>query len=157
MLNRRIGEKKSMKRNLSIILVALCIVFLVITVGVVFYYTSVVNDLNSQVANKPLIVVDGLSVEDLRRGTGNNLWIYGYVNNTGGGTAYDLRLHVFAVNAEGVAVDEYKNLGGITAGMSLKVDFGMVYTGSRIESWTITPICTDGSSPPLNGTLPFGA
>lgn len=145
-----------MSRNLSIIFVALCFIFLIVIVGVVFYYTSVINDLNSQVANKPLIVVDGLSVEDLRRGTGNNLRIFGFVNNTGGGTAYDLRLHVFAVNAEGVAIDEYKNLGGITAGMSLGVDFGLVYAGSRIESWAITPICSDGSSAPLNGTLPFG-
>jgi hypothetical protein len=145
-----------MSRNLSIIFVALCFIFLIVIVGVVFYYTSVINDLNSQVANKPLIVVDGLSVEDLRRGTGNNLRIFGFVNNTGGGTAYGLRLHVFAVNAEGVAIDEYKNLGGITAGMSLGVDFGLVYAGSRIESWAITPICSDGSSAPLNGTLPFG-
>jgi len=145
-----------MSRKLSIILMALCFIFLIVIVGVVFYYTSVINDLNNQVANKPLIVVDGLSVEDLRRGTGNNLRIFGFVNNTGGGTAYDLRLHVFAVNAEGVAVDEYKNLGGITAGMSLGVDFGMVYDGSRIESWAITPICSDGSSAPVNGTLPFG-
>ena len=145
-----------MSRNLSIIFVALCFIFLIVIAGVVFYYTSVINDLNSQVANKPLIVVDGLSVEDLRRGTGNNLRIFGFVNNTGGGTAYDLRLHVFAVNAEGVAIDEYKNLGGITAGMSLGVDFGLVYAGSRIESWAITPICSDGSSAPLNGTLPFG-
>ena len=145
-----------MSRNLSIIFVALCFIFSIVIVGVVFYYTSVINDLNSQVANKPLIVVDGLSVEDLRRGTGNNLRIFGFVNNTGGGTAYDLRLHVFAVNAEGVAIDEYKNLGGITAGMSLGVDFGLVYAGSRIESWAITPICSDGSSAPLNGTLPFG-
>jgi len=145
-----------MSRKLSIILMALCFIFLIVIVGVVFYYTSVINDLNNQVANKPLIVVDGLSVEDLRRGTGNNLRIFGFVNNTGGGTAYDLRLHVFAVNAEGVAVDEYKNLGGITAGMSLGVDFGMVYDGSRIESWAITPICSDGSSAPVNGTFPFG-
>lgn len=145
-----------MSRNLFIILAASCLIFLIVIVGVVFYYTSVINDLNTQVANKPIIVVDGLSVEDLRRGTGNNLRIFGYVNNTGGDTAFDLRLHVFAVNAEGAAIDEYKNLGGITAGMALKVDFGLFYTGSRIESWTITPICTDGSSAPLNGTLPFG-
>ena len=144
-----------MSRNLSIVLVALCVIFLIATVGIVFYYTSVINDLNSQVANKPQIVVDGLTVEDLRSGLGNNLRIYGYVNNTGGGTAYDLRLHVVAVNAEGVAIDEYKNLGGITAGMTLKVDFGLVYNGSRIESWTITPIFTDGSSASLNGTLTF--
>jgi hypothetical protein len=62
---------------------------------------------------------------------------------------------VEASNAEGSAVDEYYDFGGITGGMSLNLDFGLVYTGSPVESWIITPIYTDGITTPLNGTLPF--
>jgi len=112
------------------------------------------DDLNSQIANKPNIVVDGLTVEDDRSSVPYNLHIYGRVNNTGGGTAYNAFLYILAFNAEGVAIDTYHGFGGITGGMSLGLDFRLDYTGSPIESWSITPIWTDGLIIPLSGTFP---
>ena len=144
-----------MNKNLSILLAALCIIFLISTLGSVVYYTSVIDDLNSQIANKPKLVVDGLNVEDNRGSMGNTLRIYGRINNTGEGTAYNALLHVIAFNAEGLAIDEYYNFVGITGGMSLSVDFGLAYAGSPIDNYAITPIYTDGLITPMNGTLPF--
>ena len=145
-----------MNKNLSILLAALCIIFLISTLGSVVYYTSVIDDLNSQIANKPKLVVDGLNVEDNRGSMGNTLRIYGRINNTGEGTAYNALLHVIAFNAEGLAIDEYYNFVGITGGMSLGVDFGLNYTGSPIESYAISPTYTDVLPTPVNGTLPSG-
>jgi hypothetical protein len=144
-----------MNRNLTVILAALCIVFIIATAGSVVYYTSVIDDLNSQIANKPKIVIDGLTVEDYRRSTVHNLHIYGLVNNTGGGIAYNGFLQILAFNAEGVAIDTYYDFGGITGGMSLNLDFILDYTGSPIESWTITPIWNDEIPTPLDGTFPL--
>jgi hypothetical protein len=115
---------------------------------------SQIDDLTSQIANKPKIVVDGLTVEDDRSSSPYNLHIYGFVNNTGGSTAYNAFLHVVALNAEGVAIDTYHYFGGITGGMRLGLNFRLNYTGSPIESWLITPIWTDELIIPLSGTFP---
>jgi cell division protein FtsB len=113
-----------------------------------------IDNLNSQIANKPKIVVDGLTVEDDRSSIPYNLHIYGYINNTGGSTAYNAFLHIGAFNAEGEAIDTYHSFGGITGEMSLGLDFRVDYTGSPIESWFITPIYTDELIIAYSGTFP---
>jgi cell division protein FtsB len=112
-----------------------------------------IDNLNNQIANKPRIVVDGLAVEDDRGNSPYNLHIYGRINNTGGGTAYNAFLHIEAFNAEGVAIDTYHGFGGITGKMSLGLDFRVNYTGSPIENWFITPIYTDEPIIPYSGTF----
>lgn len=115
---------------------------------------SQIDDLTSQIANKPKLVVDGLTVEDDRSSIPYNLHIYGFVNNTGGSTAYNAFLHIVAFNAEGLAIDTYHYFAGITGGMHLGLNFRVNYTGSPIESWAITPIWTDDLIIPLSGTFP---
>jgi hypothetical protein len=109
--------------------------------------------LTNQIASKPIIVVDGLTVEDDRRSIPYNLHIYGRVNNTGGGTAYNAFLYIVTFNAEGVAIDTHHYFAGITGGMSLGLDFRVNYTGSPIESWVIMPLYTDKLSS-FGGTFP---
>ncbi len=114
---------------------------------------SQIDELTNQIASKPMIVVDGLTVEDDRTSSPYALHIYGRVNNTGGGTAYNAFLYIIAINAEGVAIDTHYYFGGITAKMSLGLDFRVNYTGSPIESWSITPLYTDKLSS-FGGTFP---
>lgn len=149
-----------MNRKISITLAA-CIVFIITTGGLAVYYASVVadkdrqiDDLKSQIANKPKIVVEGLTVEDDRLRVPYNLHIYGRVNNTGGSIAYNAFLHILAFNTEGVAIDTYQGFGGIIGGMDLGLDFRLDYIGSPIKSWYITPIWTDEPIMPLEGTFP---
>lgn len=111
---------------------------------------SQIENLSSQIANKPKLVVDGLTVEDDRSSIPYSLHIYGRINNTGEGTAYNAVLHVTALNAEGEAIDTYYNFAGIPAKMSVGVDFELNYTGSSIERWFITPIYTDETILPYN-------
>jgi len=114
---------------------------------------SQITALSSQTANQPKLVVDNFTVEDDRSSVPYNLHIYGRVNNTGGGTAYNAVLHIIALSADGVAVNTYYSFTGITARMSLGLNFRLNYTGSPIRSWSITPIWTDKSVTPYSGTF----
>lgn len=71
------------------------------------------------------------------------LHISGFLNNTGGGTAYNAYLHVVAYNNESLAVDSNYNFGGMTPHVMLGLDFTLNYEGSPIDNCTITPFYTD--------------
>lgn len=106
-----------------------------------------IDELNNQtadyIANQPKLVIDNFTAEDDRTSSPYNLHLYGRVNNTGGSTAYNAFLHVLAFNADGVAINAYHSFTGITARMSLGLNFRLNYTGPPITSWSITPIWTD--------------
>jgi uncharacterized protein YoxC len=123
-----------------------------------------ITNLNSQIveleaelgqpASQPMLVIDEANVEDLRFGSPYALYINCRVNNTGGGVAYNAFLHVYAFNAEGVAIDSYHSFGGVTAGRAVGLDFSVEYIGSPIESWQIRPIWTNQFVIPKSGTFP---
>lgn len=115
--------------------------------------SSQIDELTNQIASKPKLVVDGLTVEDDRSSIPYNLHVYGRVNNTGGGTAYNAFLYIMAFSAEGVAIDTYYYFGGMHAKKSVGLDFRLNYTGSPIESWVITPLYSDEFAS-FGGTFP---
>jgi septal ring factor EnvC (AmiA/AmiB activator) len=115
---------------------------------------SQINSLNSQVGNQSNLVIDSINVTDERFGTIYYLHIACRINNTGTATAYNALLHVMAFNAEGTAIDDYHSFGGLTGGMSIRLDFVVNYTGSPINSWIVSPIWTSQLSTPSTGTLP---
>jgi cell division protein FtsB len=116
--------------------------------------TSQIDGLNSQIATQSKLVIDTITVTDERSSTANYLHITCRVNNTGPSTAYNAFLRTLAFNDEGLAIDDYHTLTGITGGMSIGMDFTINYTGSPINNWMVTPIWTTQLVIPTSGTLP---
>ena len=104
-----------------------------------------IANLTAQEANKPNIVVQNLNVQDNRGISSNSLHVSATVTNTGGSTAYGAYLHVVALNAEGKAIDEMHSFTGITPNVHLGLDFSLNYTGSAIQSWSVTPVWNGGT------------
>ena len=105
--------------------------------------------------SKPNILTSGLMAQDVRSIFSCSLHVSGSINNTGGGTAYNASLHIVANNKEGTAVDTYYSFGGLTGHRTLGLNFRLGYSGSPIDSCTITPVYTDSLPPISNGTASF--
>ena len=106
--------------------------------------------------NKPFIVTSGLFAEDIRSNynSAKCLHIGGFLNNTGGGTAYGAYLRVVAMNKEGTVVDTEYEFGGVTPHMGLGLDFRLAYSGSPIQNCTITPVYNDNMGLPKFNQTP---
>lgn len=95
---------------------------------------------------KPYITTVNISAQDyhanMSGGTGS-LHINGFINNTGDGVAYDLVLHVVAMNAEGKTIDADYDFAGLTAHMSMGIGQSFNYNGTALTSCTITPTYLD--------------
>jgi hypothetical protein len=105
-----------------------------------------------QSPNKPNIITPGVYAQDVRIesspiGPFHALRVMGRLNNTGGGTAYNLAINVLAMNSQGVAINSNHTLGGITPHMSLGFNYLVNYTGSAITNCTITLLYTDFPQP----------
>jgi hypothetical protein len=103
-------------------------------------------------ASKPNIITTNATARDIRTdsfltGSSHCLRIDGRLNNIGGGTAYNLAIHILAMHSEGVAINSNQSLGGITPYMSLGYHFTLNYTGSPITNCTVSPIYTDAPRP----------
>jgi hypothetical protein len=103
--------------------------------------------------DKPHIITSALTAQDVRTGYSYSIHIRGRINNTGGSTAYNAALHIIAMNNDGTAIDTNYSFMGITAHMSLGLDFSLPYSGSPIDNCTITPVYQD-SLQSLNNTVP---
>jgi hypothetical protein len=104
---------------------------------------------------KPYIVTTGLTAKSDRAKVPYSLHVSGWINNTGGGTAYNAFLHIIAMNGEGTAVDRNYSFTGITPHMNLGLDFKFSYQGSEIINCTVTPIYTDAlTQQAFNCTIP---
>jgi len=101
--------------------------------------------MTSQEANKPNVVVQSLNVQDERGSVPYNLHVSATITNTGGSTAYNAYLHVVAFNAEGKAIDSMYSFAGITPNANLGLNFRLNYTGSPIQSWSVTPVWNGGT------------
>jgi cell division protein FtsL len=106
---------------------------------------SQIANLTSQEANKPNVVVQSLTVQDDRSSVPYSLHVSATITNTGGSTAYEAYLHVVAINAEGTAIDSMYSFTGITPHVNLGLDFRLNYTGSPIQSWSVTPVWNGGT------------
>jgi uncharacterized protein YoxC len=146
-LNAEIGPKNAQISNLNSQIASL---------------NSQIDALNQQIANvtsqeenKPNIVVQNLSVQDQRSTSSNSLSISCRLVNTGGSTAYGAYLHVVAINTEGTAIDDQHSFGGLTPNVGLLLDYSINYTGSPIQTWSVTPIWTGGAGETThpNGTF----
>lgn len=95
---------------------------------------------------KPYMTTVNISAQDyhvnMSGGTGS-LHIKGFLNNTGDGVAYDLVLHVVAMNAEGKAIDADYELPGLTSKMGMSIAQTFNYNGTALTNCTLTPIYLD--------------
>jgi hypothetical protein len=97
-----------------------------------------------QGAYKPNVITTNLTAQDYHSSTGaSSLHISGWVNNTGDGTAYAGYLLVVAMNSEGKAISTTQSFAGVTAHMSVGLQFSFPYNGSAITNCTITPFYLD--------------
>jgi hypothetical protein len=101
------------------------------------------DNLRYQGTYKPYVITTNLTAQDYHSSNGASfLRINGWVNNTGDGTAYEGSLLVVAMNSEGKITTSH-SFAGVTAHVSLGLDFSMPYNGSAITSCTITPYYLD--------------
>jgi|WetSurMetagenome_2_1015567.scaffolds.fasta_scaffold155125_2 hypothetical protein len=90
---------------------------------------------------KPNITITRFLAQDYHIKTGaeaGNLYIDGNLNNTGDGIAYEIRLRIVAMNAEGKAIDASIDLGGLTPHMTMGVSRQLNYNGSALVNCNVT-------------------
>ncbi len=116
--------------------------------------TQILQSSNTEIGNRPYVTFKNLTVLDDRTSLPYNLHVSCWLNNTGGGTAYNAYLHVTAFNQQGTAVDKFYSFGGMTPQVGLGLDFRLDYTGAQIKACTIAPIYTDSLGTVSNATLP---
>ncbi len=116
--------------------------------------TQILQPSNTEVGNKPYIAFKNLTVLDDRSRLPYNLHVSCWLNNTGGGTAYNAYLHLTAFTQEGTVIDKFYSFGGMTPHVGLGLDFRLDYAGTQIKSCTIAPIYTDSLGTVSNATLP---
>ncbi len=116
--------------------------------------TQILQPSNIDIGNRPYVTFKNLTVLDDRTSLPYNLHVSCWLNNTGGGTAYNAYLHVTAFNQEGTAVDKFYSFGGMTPHVGLGLDFRLDYTGSQIKACTVAPIYADSIGTVSNTTLP---
>jgi hypothetical protein len=95
---------------------------------------------------KPYVTSVNITAQDYHAnmsGDTGSLYIQGFLNNTGGGVAYDLVLHVIAMNAEGKAIDANYELAGITSHMGMGIGQSFNYNGTALTNCTLTPTYMD--------------
>ena len=109
---------------------------------------------------KPYVTTVNITAQDyhadLNSGTGS-LHLKGTLNNTGGGVAYNIILHIVAMNAEGKVIDTNCEFVGMTAHMSMDIGQTFNYNGTALTNCTLTPTYIDkidmqNQIPTLNST-----
>ena len=116
--------------------------------------TQILLPSNTEIVNRPYVTFKNLTVLDDRTSLPYNLHVSCWLNNTGGGTAYNAFLHVTAFNLQGTVVDKFYLFGGMTPHVGLGLDFRLDYTGTPIQSCTVAPIYTDSLGTAANPTVP---
>ena len=135
------GEIKNSRIKVSMILAVVCVVLVVV---IALMFLNYIPTLNSN--REPTLINVGLGGRDLRQEypyNNLNLRIEGYVCNTGVETAYNTKLHVYAVYVTGAtAIDTYIILGTSTiyGGEFAEVNATVPYSALEdLGSWTLTP------------------
>jgi hypothetical protein len=174
-----------MKKIIIAVSFLVIILFVSAIAGTIFYYNGIVNSENSkitsqnneianltsqisnlttQIANLTTahLVTTLVVVTEVGAPPYNYLHIWGSVNNTGKGIAYNAGLHVVAYSAAGtveinmtvpltidveVEIGSSLPLGNLDAGKSATVVLDIYHLGT-VTSWTITPVWTKSPYPP---------
>jgi hypothetical protein len=99
-----------------------------------------------QGAYKPYITTINVTAQSYNTSAGmSRLLLNGFINNTGDGTAYGLKLNVRAISYDGKVLNTDYDLGGLTPHMSLKLEKSLNcnFDGSAIANCTLTPVYLD--------------
>jgi len=104
--------------------------------------------------NEPNVITSKLHVVDNRLAQPYSIQVNGWLNNTGGGTAYNLFVHVIAFGSQGLVINDYLSMGGITPHATLGMGFNLIHAGEPIVNCSIIPVYTDALMPSNNCTLP---
>jgi hypothetical protein len=127
--------------------------------------TSQISNLTTQIANLTTahLVTTLVVVTEVGAPPYNYLHIWGSVNNTGKGIAYNAGLHVVAYSAAGtveinmtvpltiegnVPIGSSLPLGNLDAGQSATVVLDITQYQGTVNSWNITPVWTNSPYPP---------